>query len=127
MNPLSELKLLLENLPASLSEPLSAFESEYRELVEFELFPAVLERNNGDEAAAVGDMLWSIFIADGELHINERGQAILAVVDVLSHYLKKFPEDPTLEGWVARLIHAAKAVYVEHGHPVSALILPMGK
>jgi hypothetical protein len=114
---LDNLRDLLTDLPHALPCP-SERDSDYP-FLSFELDDAVLQYTNGDVARAVGQMLWSIFIVDGELLICERGPSICAVVDVLRKYISEYPNSDTLRKWVSDIGNAAKGVYKSHGIMVS--------
>ena len=116
--PIHNLKTLLDNLPHSL--PIrEANESHYAELIWWELSDAVFQRVGGDEALAVGQNLQSIFVQDWEVVITECGPAVCAVVDILSEYLRKYPDHPELMLWIKKISHAAKEAYKEANVPVS--------
>lgn len=114
---LDTLRELLTNLPHTLPCP-SEDNSDYP-FLSFRINDAVLQRTNGDVARAVSESLWSIFFADGELLILERGPSICAVVDVLGKYLSEYPNSPTLHQWVRDIGNAARNVYKLHGIAVS--------
>jgi hypothetical protein len=91
---LDTLRELLTNLPHALPHRYEE-NSEYP-FLSFEIRSAVLQRTNGDVVRALSESLWSIFFADGELLIFERGPSICAVVDVLGRYLAEHPTSPVL-------------------------------
>ena len=96
---------LLTNLPLAL--PCRSEENTDYPFLSFEIHGAVLQRTNGDVIRALSKSLWSIFFADGELLISERGPCICAVVDVLRKYLSKHPNNPILHKWVRDIGDAA--------------------
>jgi hypothetical protein len=108
---------LLTNLPLAL--PCRSEENTDYPFLSFEIHGAVLQRTNGDVIRALSESLWSIFFADGELLISERGPCICAVVDVLRKYLSEHPNNPILHKWVRDIGDAARKVYNLYGVVVS--------
>jgi hypothetical protein len=105
---LLDLKVLLENLPVELPV-LDADRSDYATfLPPFQIEEPVIQRVGGDIAKAVAETIQVAFVVDGEIMITERGPAVLAVVDVLTVYLEKFPEHPSLKKWVNKISAVAK-------------------
>jgi hypothetical protein len=106
---LLDLKVLLEALPRELPLPDDARNSDYAEfLPPFEILTPVLQRVGGDVAEAVAETIHVAFFVDGEVAITERGPAVCAVVDVLTTYLEKYPEHPSLKKWVKRIGDVAR-------------------
>ena len=106
---LLKLKVLLEALPRELPLPDDTRNSDYAEfLPPFEILTPVLQRIGGDIAEAVAETIHVAFFMDGEVLISECGPAVCAVVDVLTTYLEKYPEHPSLKKWVQRIGDVAR-------------------
>ena len=114
---LKYLSILLENLPDTL--PDCGDTSEYYEA----LYPFDLDQNHifriGDEVQAFCYVLDTIFKADNEWAIIERGWCIHKVVTVLEYYLDKYPENKIILQWMDGFKMALMAVYDEANCPVS--------
>jgi hypothetical protein len=112
MSPLSDLHLLLENLPHMLPLLPLPEESDYAKLIlPFELSLPVLQRTQGNKITALLETLASIFCQDGEVIISEHGEPLLAVANILEVYLLKYPNDCVLLNWVGILSQACKGLY----------------
>jgi hypothetical protein len=122
---LSELRILLSNLPKTLGLP-SRSKTIYP-FVGFELDPELLDRT-GDEVGALNEQLKGAFgwksrtTGDGIIPILERGEHICAVVDVLEKYMDRNPANAVLEKWVADITEGAKKVYREAGSEVCGIL-----
>jgi hypothetical protein len=112
---LLDLKILLENLPDELPIANPAVASDYATfLPPFEIMDPVIQCVGGDIAEAVAETIQVTFTGDREISITERGPAVCAVVDVLTTYLDKFPEHPSLTKWVKKISDAAKKTVGHH-------------
>lgn len=120
---LQDLRELLENLPDALPAPL-VNNSEYL-LTSFTLDPATVSRMKGDVPSAVCETFRALFVEDGKIYLDERGESICAVTDVLAKYLVAYPEHQGLLKWVKQLKEAAQEVYKNYGKEVRHLGLPL--
>jgi hypothetical protein len=111
------LRILLAHLPSALPIPAIGY-SDYHQLVEFQIDPAVLRRTSGNVVRAVCESLHAIFADDGKIIITERGPEIRAVTEVLTKYLSDYPRNPALEKWVKIVTEAAEKVYNDYRVPV---------
>ena len=123
LQDLHRLRFLLTNLPQSLPCPQTIQASKYKDFVNFTPDPVQIEYT-GDEASAVSTQFKSIFgwqartTGDGIIVLTERGEALSSVVDVLSTYIAKYPENNLLKKWVQDITNAAEKVFRETGVPV---------
>jgi hypothetical protein len=117
---LDYLTVLLDGLPESLPNPgLDVTATYYVDLVPpFSLDQAHITRHHGNEAEAFCWVLHTIFIADGEWQIVERGESIRAVLGVLEDYLKKYPNNFRILEWINKFIIALETFYHKRGLPV---------
>jgi len=124
---LQDLKVLLEHLPdtcyTATTPSLSHF-SQFFPGETFEPHEDILDLCNGDVVEAVSQELSEVFIEDGNLVLEERGPAVSAIADVLSVYLKKYPEHLILIEWVDRISGLAKKVIEDTNAKVSPLPNP---
>ena len=118
---LTRLRLLLSptNLPAAL--PLqNGTGGAYSSLMNFQLDQDLLERTES-EPGTVNERFKAIFgwkartTGNGIIPIVERGEGLLAFVDVLSHYHAKYPLDEVLMKWGYDIVDAAEQVYRQYG------------
>ena len=63
-----------------------------------------ITRYNGNEVEAVCWVLHTIFVADGEWQIVERGESIGAVLGALEIYLGKYPNNLRILEWIDKFI-----------------------
>ena len=114
------LTVLLDGLPEYLPTPgLDPTATYYVDLTPpFTVDQAHITRHNGNEAEAFCWVLHTIFVADGEWQIVERGESIGAVIGVLEIYLKKYSNNPRILEWIDEFIIALEAFYHEKGLPV---------
>jgi len=113
---LQDLWVLLKNLPDALPAP-SVENSDYP-LILFTLDPAVLHCMKGDIPSAVCETFRALFVDDGEIYLEERGESMCAATDVLGEYLMAYPEYQGLLKWVRQLKEAAQKVYKTYGKEV---------
>jgi hypothetical protein len=113
---LKYLSTLLENLPDTL--PDCGDNSEYDALN-----PFIRDENHivriGDEVQAFCYVLDTIFKADNQWTIIERGSCICKVIMVLEYYPEKFPENKVILRWMEGFKIALMTVYYEANCPVS--------
>lgn len=126
--PLDRLRLLLENLPIQLPRKTSGnslFESFLP--LNFSLNQDLLEKT-GSETSALSKHLKRIFgwqartSGDGVVSILERGDAVLAMHQVLSTFSKKYPDDGVLQKWINDIIMGAEKTYELHNTPVRCYV-----
>ena len=123
LQDLHRLRFLLTNLPQGLPCPQTVQTSGYKDFINFTPDPVQIEYT-GDKASAVSTQLKSIFgwqartTGDGIIVLTERGEALCSVVDVLSTYITKYPENNVLKKWVQDIINAAEKIFQGMGVPV---------
>ncbi|KAA1474805.1 hypothetical protein DENSPDRAFT_350604, partial [Dentipellis sp. KUC8613] len=117
---LHELRELLKNLPAGLSLPSDDYKSKYSCFLSFGLDTDLLAKIE-DEVGTLNEQFKGVFgwhtrtSGDGILVIEERGQPICAVVDVLATFLSKYPGNGVLLKWAIDIAEGARKVYREFG------------
>ena len=89
-NDLQNLRILLTHLLEEL--PDMGEDSQYP-FVNFQIDPAIPKQTKGDVAQALCQFLSATFLDDGHIYIDERGASICAVVDVLTEYLNRYPDN----------------------------------
>ena len=123
----SLLPSILANLPQSLPCPCALHDSKYERFIGFVPNPEQVNYT-GDEPSAVSCK--PIFgwqaqtTGDGTIELTEHGEALSSIVNILSKYLTKYPENGVLKKWVDDITEAAKKVFQEQGVPVCD-ILPL--
>ena len=117
---LKYLSILLKNLPNTLPAECGN-DSDYDTLD-----PFILDKNHivqiGDEVQAFCYVLDTIFKANNQWTITERGWCICKVVTVLEWYLEKFPENKVILEWMDGFKMALTTVYHEARCPLSQLV-----
>lgn len=100
---------LLRSLLAGLPNSIPASNEHYR-LSSY--LPSEEDINTYGEEGAVNHDLEVIFCPQsrqhGPIHLQERGEGLLAVSDVLRKYTAKFPDSVILQKWIFDLAEAAK-------------------
>ena len=122
---LARLRCLLDpgNLPASLPLHDEASESIYGAFLNFTIDPKILEKT-GDDVGAFSEQLKAVFgqttlpTDDGIISIKERGRALSAVVDVLSQFHEKYPNNAVVQKWGFDIGKGVEKIYQTHGHEV---------
>jgi len=114
-NDLQNLRILLTHLPEEL--PDMGEDSQYP-FVNFQIDLAILKRT---KAQALCQFLSATFIDDGNIYIDERGANVCAVVDVLTEYLNRYPDNADLKKWVSTLQKAAEKLYEDRETAVQYL------
>ena len=79
--------------------------------VNFQIDPAILKQTKGNVTQALCQFLSATFIDDGNIYIDERSASVCAVVDVLTEYLNRYPDNADLKKWVSTLQKAAEKLY----------------
>ncbi|TFY63854.1 hypothetical protein EVJ58_g2991 [Rhodofomes roseus] len=118
---LSRLRVLLDplNLPPQL--PLCCgVDSKYSAFLNFSLDQDLLEMTES-EIGTVNEQFKGIFgwqtrsTSNSIIWLEERGEPLLLVVDVLAHYHGKHPTDAVLMKWGYNIGTAAEHAYKQHG------------
>ncbi|KAI0683439.1 hypothetical protein BC835DRAFT_1311037 [Cytidiella melzeri] len=118
---LDHLRLLLDpkNLPQQL--PLvNKINSKYAVFINFQV-DAELLAHTEDEVGTVSEQFKRVFgwqtrsSGDGILKLEERGEALSAVVDVLAHFHEKYPSNAVLMKWGYDVGMAAEQLYATYG------------
>ncbi|KAG2072972.1 hypothetical protein BDR04DRAFT_1141453 [Suillus decipiens] len=112
---LEYLRILLQNLPTALPVS-SAFTSKYLAFLSFTIDAELLDRT-GSEIGALNEQFKQIFgwqtrtTGSGIVAIEERGEAICAVVDVLEDFHVRYPTDNVIKKWAVDIGIGLQEVY----------------
>ncbi|KAG1734372.1 uncharacterized protein EDB91DRAFT_1146790 [Suillus paluster] len=115
---LEYLRILLQNLPTALPVG-SAFTSKYLAFLSFTIDAELLDRT-GSEIGALNEQFKQIFgwqtrtTGSGIVAIEERGEPICAVVDVLENFHVRYPTDNVIKKWAVDIGIGVQEVYSQH-------------
>ncbi|KAG5633889.1 hypothetical protein H0H81_004564 [Sphagnurus paluster] len=113
-NLLKNLETLLDHLPESLPDTPACSEYERLDPLTFTVETEHIERYNGDEPQALCWVLGTIFHADNEWIITERGERICSLIPILKTYFSKYPKNPHILQWITNFINALKIFYAKN-------------
>ncbi|KAG1729099.1 uncharacterized protein EDB91DRAFT_1160234 [Suillus paluster] len=115
---LEYLRILLQNLPTAFPVG-SAFTSKYLAFLSFTIDAELLDRT-GSEIGALNEQFKQIFgwqtrtTGSGIVAIEERGEPICAVVDVLEDFHVRYPTDNVIKKWAVDIGIGVQEVYSQH-------------
>ncbi|KAG1800735.1 uncharacterized protein HD556DRAFT_1438734 [Suillus plorans] len=115
---LEYLRILLQNLPTALPVG-SAFTSKYLAFLTFMIDTELLDRT-GSEIGALNEQFKQIFgwqtrtTGSGIVAIEERGEPICTVVDVLEDFHVRYPTDNVIKKWAVDIGIEVQEVYSQH-------------